>query len=143
MKQIQEEYIQQQSIIWLNNTYGLKHHKPRLLMYSVANEIGASVSGAIDYALQKRFTKTITDTFKRTYNKFKLTGLKNGVADTHVLLPNGKIIFVEFKTPTGTQRKEQKEFQLHVEELGFEYYIIRSVEEFKELINVQLSKQEK
>lgn len=134
MKQIQEDYIQQQAYIWLTNTYGLKHHTPRLVMYSVANEIGASVSGGIDHALGKKFSKTIQDTFKRIYNKFKLTGLKKGVADTHILFPNGKIIFVEFKTPTGTQRPEQKEFQLQVEALGFKYYIVRSVEQFKEII---------
>lgn len=134
MKQIQEDYIQQQCYIYLVNNYGLKHHTPRLIMYSVANEIGASVSGGIDHALGKKFSKTIQDTFKRIYNKFKLTGLKKGVADTHILFPNGKIIFVEFKTPTGTQRPEQKEFQLQVEALGFKYYIVRSVEQFKEII---------
>lgn len=138
MKQIQEDYIQQQAYIWLTNTYGLKHHTPRLVMYSVANEIGASVSGGIDHALGKKFSKTIQDTFKRIYNKFKLTGLKKGVADTHILFPNGKIIFVEFKTPTGTQRPEQKEFQLQVEALGFKYYIVRSVEQFKEIIKSEL-----
>lgn len=140
MKTQTEEKLQQDCYIYLTNTYGLKHHSPRLMMYSVANEIGASVAGGIDYALQKRFSTTIMSTFTRIYNKFKLTGFKKGVADTHILLPNGKIIFVEFKTQTGVQRKEQKEFQLHVESLGFEYYIIRDLVSFKELINVQLSK---
>lgn len=134
MKKIDESVIQQQAYIWLTNTYGLKHHSPRLVMYSVANEIGASVSGGIDHALGKKFSKTIQDTFKRIYNKFKLTGLKKGVADTHILFPNGKIIFVEFKTQTGKQRQEQKDFQLQVEALGFKYYIVRSVEQFKEII---------
>lgn len=138
MRKIDESVIQQQCYIWLTNTYGLKHHTPRLIMYSVANEIGASVSGGIDHALGKKFSKTIQDTFKRIYNKFKLTGLKKGVADTHILFPNGKIIFVEFKTPTGTQRPEQKEFQLQVEALGFKYYIVRSVEQFKDIIKSEL-----
>lgn len=140
MKIQTEEKLQQDAYVFLNNTYGLKHHSPRLMMYSVANEIGASVAGGIDHALGKKFSKTVMDTFMRIYNKFKLTGFKKGVADTHILFPGGHLIFVEFKTATGKQRKEQLDFQLHVESLGFEYYIIRSLEEFKSLINVQLSK---
>ena len=140
MKQIQEDYIQQQAYIWLTNNYGLKHHTPRLIMYSVANEIGASVSGALAREFKiytgpkSKFQKVVT----KVHGDYKNTGLKKGVADTHILFPNGKIIFVEFKTPTGTQRPEQKEFQLQVEALGFKYYIVRSVEQFKEIIKSEL-----
>jgi len=47
-----------------------------------------------------------------------------------VLLPN-KILFIEVKTDIGTQSKEQKNFQERVEKLGFEYHLVRSLEDFK------------
>lgn len=128
MKQQDENFLQNQSYIWFTNTYGLKHHNPRLLFYSVANEIGASVA----YSIGK--CKVVTDALSRTMNKFKLTGFKKGVADVHLCFPGGKLVYIEFKTATGTQRPEQKEFQEQVEALGFKYYIVRSLDEFKEIV---------
>lgn len=123
-----EEKLQQDCLLFFTNNYGLKHHSPRLLFYSVANEIGASVAYSIGN------TKKIKDTLSRTMAKFKLTGFKKGVADVHLCFPNGKLVYIEFKTATGTQRPEQKEFQMQVEALGFKYYIVRSLEEFKEIV---------
>lgn len=123
-----EEKLQQDCLCFFTNTYGLKHHSPRLLFYSVANEIGASVAYSIGN------TKKIKDTLSRVMAKFKLTGFKKGVADVHLCFPNGKLVYIEFKTATGTQRPEQKEFQQQVEALGFKYYIVRSLEEFKEIV---------
>src|SRR5690606_7953296 len=58
-----------------------------------------------------------------------ITVLK-GVSDLVVVLPQ-KVIFVELKQPKGVQSKFQKVFQNRVEKLGKEYYIVRSLEEFK------------
>lgn len=132
MKIETEESIQQSALVWFTNNYGLKHHNPRLLFYSVANEIGASVA----YSIGK--SKSITDTLSRVMAKFKLTGFKKGVADVHLCFPNGKLVYIEFKTATGVQRPEQKEFQQQVEALCFKYYIVRSLEEFKEIVNNEL-----
>ena len=128
MKIETEESIQQSAYIWFVNTYGWKHHNTRLLFYSVANEIGASVAYSIGN------TKKIKDTLSRVMAKFKLTGFKKGVADVHLCFPNGKLVYIEFKTATGVQRPEQKEFQMQVEALGFRYYIVRSLDEFKEIV---------
>lgn len=136
MKQQDENYLQNQCYIFLNNNYGLKHHNPRIMFYSVANEIGFSVGSEIarEYKIstspQSKFWKCIN----KVYNKFKLTGFKKGVADVHLCFPNGKLVYIEFKTATGTQRPEQKEFQQQVEALGFKYYIVRSLDEFKEIV---------
>lgn len=133
-KTITEESIQQSALVWFTNNYGLKHHNPRLLFYSVANEIGASTAYAINTELKGRFSSLITKIVGRVLAKFKLTGFKKGVADVHLCFPNGKLIYIEFKTATGTQRPEQKEFQQQVEDLGFKYYIVRSLEDFKEIV---------
>ena len=129
-----EEKLQQDCMLFFTNTYGLKHHNPRLLFYSVANEIGASVA----YSIGKG--KVVTDALSRTMNKFKLTGFKKGVADVHLCFPNGKLVYIEFKTATGRQSAEQKEFQQQVESLGFKYYIVRSLEEFKEIVEWEIKK---
>jgi hypothetical protein len=61
----------------------------------------------------------------------------NGVSDLIVCIPN-EIYFTELKTPTGTQRKDQIKFQKDIESLGLEYYIIRSKEEFQQLLYQKL-----
>jgi hypothetical protein len=58
------------------------------------------------------------------------TGLLAGVSDLIIVLPN-KIVFVEMKDATGKQSPGQIEFEHTVTNLGFEYYLIRSVDEFK------------
>lgn len=64
----------------------------------------------------------------------KSTGLMSGVSDTIIILPNSKIIFIEFKTPKGRQTEKQKEFEDRIKKHGYAYYIIRSFEEFKKII---------
>lgn len=61
-----------------------------------------------------------------------ITVLK-GVSDLVVILPQ-KVIFVELKTAKGVQSKFQRVFQSRVEKLGKEYYIVRSLEEFKDIL---------
>ena len=62
------------------------------------------------------------------------TGLKSGASDLIVLFPN-RVIFCEVKTPTGTQSEAQKDFQEQVENLGFEYILVRSLLDFQNKIN--------
>ncbi len=57
-----------------------------------------------------------------------------GVSDLIVLKPNGETIFVEIKTDVGIQSLVQIKFQNKVEELGFKYFVVRSLDDFKELI---------
>lgn len=93
--------------------------RPRGLMFSISNELGGR------NALATMIAKSM--------------GLTEGVSDTIVILPVGKLLFVEFKTDTGRQSPSQKDFQTRVEEHGYRYVIVRSVEEFKKII-ITLSK---
>jgi hypothetical protein len=65
--------------------------------------------------------------------KFKRIGVVAGVADIIVLLRGGRCVFLEVKTPHGRQSQRQKDFERRVNKLGFEYYVVRSVEEVMEL----------
>ena len=111
MENLSEGKIQQQCYLWFNNTYCLKHHEPRLLMFSVPNE----GKNAIEQSRKKA------------------TGMLAGVSDTIVVLPN-KVLFIEFKDDKGRRSDKQNEFEERVNKLGFEYFVIRSLEEFKQLI---------
>ena len=104
-----EAQLQQQIIIFFRNNYQM-HGKG--LIFSVANE----------------------STYKNKV--FKNTGTMAGVSDLIVVL-NGKTIFVELKTETGIQSEKQKEFETKVKQLNQEYYLIRSLEQFKNEIERQ------
>lgn len=64
----------------------------------------------------------------------KALGLIKGRSDM-TFYWKGKAYFLECKTENGFQSTEQKEWQNTVERNGFEYFIFRSLDEFKEIIN--------
>lgn len=64
----------------------------------------------------------------------KAMGLVSGVSDT-ILIYNGHVYCFEFKTEIGRQSKDQKEFEDQATEQGARYYLIRSADQFKMLIN--------
>lgn len=105
-----ESKIQQEMVIWYNNNFCLKHHNPRHFIFSVPNESKSK---------------------KETLQKMAI-GMKPGVSDLIILQPN-KAIFVEVKTEIGRQSPKQKDFEKVVKELGFEYHLVRSLEEFKNI----------
>lgn len=109
-----ESKVQSSCYQWYHNNYCLKHHNPRGLMFSIPNELGGSN--------------------KIQTMQMKAMGLTSGVSDTIVILPSGRLIFVEFKNSKGVQSANQKEFQKRVESLGYTYLIVRSLEQFKEII---------
>lgn len=83
-------------------------------------------------------SRTIDNAIAVISQQFKNTGLLNGVSDTVVVLKK-KVIFVEFKTEIGTQQENQKQFQKAVTDLEHEYVVVRSLDEFKCLINSHIN----
>lgn len=67
-------------------------------------------------------------------NKFKAMGVIKGVSDLVLILPMGRVIWIELKTPAGTQQPAQREFEAKVTQRGHTYLIIRSLEEFQKLV---------
>lgn len=55
----------------------------------------------------------------------------NGMSDI-ILFKEGKTLFIEVKNEIGKQSEIQKYVQKLIEAQGFKYYIVRSLEEFKE-----------
>ncbi len=115
-KLMTESKLQQEIFNFYQNNYCLKFHNPRGMIFSIPN-------GGTRNKLE-----AIT---------MKATGLLAGASDLIVILPNGKLMFIELKTDTGKQSDKQIDFEKRVNDLGFEYRIIRSLEEFKQLIWTQ------
>lgn len=56
-------------------------------------------------------------------------GLLSGVSDLCVMLPDGKTLWVEVKTPKGRQSEEQKAFEAAALRLGHDYRVWRSLDD--------------
>ena len=106
-----EDRIQQDCVIWFKNNYCLAHHTPKYCIFHVPNE-----------------GKDMREQLKK-----RSIGMLAGVSDLVVLLP-GKVLFIEMKDEKGKQSVKQESFQRTVVTLGFDYYIIRSLSDFKQLI---------
>lgn len=63
----------------------------------------------------------------------KAMGLQKGRSDM-VFYYSGRAVMIEFKTDTGRQSKDQIEWERKIKSAGFEYKIIRSLEEFQGVI---------
>lgn len=70
----------------------------------------------------------------RTGAILKATGVLSGVSDLIVVM-KGKVLFIEVKTPTGKQQETQKIFQKMIEMQGLPYHLVRSLDEFIDLIS--------
>jgi hypothetical protein len=108
-----ESNLQQEIFIYYNNSFCLKHHENRAIIFSIPNGGTRNIREAV--ALKK-------------------TGLLAGASDLIVITPKGKLMFVELKINKGKQSDAQIDFQQRVENLGFEYHIVKSLEEFKKII---------
>ena len=69
--------------------------------------------------------------------KLKRMGVVPGVAD-FLMFVSGRSIAIEMKDGGGRQSNEQKKFQERWEACGNEYWVIRSLEEFKNVIRAYL-----
>ena len=66
------------------------------------------------------------------WNKMIAIGMLPGVSDL-IVVTKGKVLFVEVKDYKGIQRPNQVDFENKVKALGFEYYLVRSLDEFKQI----------
>ncbi len=107
-----EDILQAKIYKWYHNTYCTKLNNPKHCIFAVPNGGKRNKIEAV---------------------KLKATGLVAGVSDLIVIQPN-RILFIELKIATGKQSQKQKDFQEVVQNLGFQYFVVRSLEEFKEVV---------
>lgn len=131
MKRLSEAQIQALAFRWFTNEYGLKHHSPRLSMFSVPNELAMMLRGVL---METRLPQQKIDQIIAVLSqRMKNMGLLPGVSDTICVLPQ-KVLFIEFKTETGYQSPNQKEFQAAVQSCQHQYHVCRSLEQFQQII---------
>jgi len=75
----------------------------------------------------------IHGSFYRAVGKYDCTSVK-GLPDI-IVIKNGMFIGFEVKTKTGRQRETQKEAQRKIEKAGGKYFIVRSVDEVKKILD--------
>lgn len=118
MKTEKENKIQQDAVMWFNNNYCLKFHQPRWIILSIPNE------GEDAFEVKRK----------------KDRGMLPGASDLLIIGPNRYVAFAETKTLTGVISKNQKEFQHRVTELGHDYFVYRSLDQFKEIVKWVMQK---
>lgn len=111
MKQ-QESILQSACVRWFRLQY------PNLVIYAVPNGGSRNV---------------------REAQRLKAEGVLAGVADLVVLLPQGKSLYIEMKVKGNRQTDNQKAFQQKTEALGYKYYVCYSFDEFKAIIEKELT----
>lgn len=107
----QESELQRNCVMW----FRLQYPNIRLNLFAVPNGGARTpVEGAI----------------------MKGEGVTAGVADLILLFPahGYHALCIEMKTPTGSQRPTQKQWQAAVEATGNKYVIVRSLDEFVDLV---------
>lgn len=103
-----EDRIQQECVMRYRNEYCREGCTPRCIIFHVPNQNQQHLIGI---------------------------GVLSGVADLIVVHatqshPNGTHYYFEVKTPVGIQSPAQVKFQANIEALGYEYILVRSLEEF-------------
>ena len=77
----------------------------------------------------------------QTARNLKAEGVTSGVSDLLLLVPKREYhgLCVEVKTPVGRQSDNQKNWQRIIEAQGYRYEIVRSLDQFAELVGWYLN----
>ena len=68
-------------------------------------------------------------------SKLKSMGLRSGAPDLILFLNDGLLISLEVKAETGKQSKSQVLFEEKIKILGFNYFIVKSVDDVRGVLN--------
>jgi len=109
-----EDRIQQEIFLYLNNNFCLEWMPDRGIIFHVPNQRASAIERI----------------------KLAAIGVLSGVSDL-IFIYRGKHLYIEVKTPTGTQSKDQKEFEGRIQSNGFSYYVVRSVDDVKDIIRAE------
>ena len=72
----------------------------------------------------------------RTGAKNKAMGVRKGWPDLTVYKFESKPIFLELKSPKGRLSKEQRQWQQKLESMGFDWFLIRSLDDVKKALKI-------
>ena len=85
-------------------------------------------------------SKIVNEAKKNGFTVLKVVKCNmNGYPDL-TLFKDNKTIFIEVKNEKGIQSKIQKYVQKQLEKQGFQYFLVRSLDEFKKIVIFALNK---
>lgn len=131
MKDTPEAVIQQSIYNDFNNQYCLKHHYPRLIIYSVTNGFGITINPKMP-AIWKKWIQLEIAKINQLHVKI---GMLAGISDLKIEGMKGRVLSVEVKTDVGKQSESQIKMQSRVVNLEGRYIIVRSLLDFQEQIS--------
>jgi hypothetical protein len=112
-----------------NNRYKYRPYRTYIYIYTLYREKSGWI-GSLEHGKDDMKEKEIEEKLRREVKamgglalKFISPGL-SGVPDRIVLLPEGRIAFVELKAPGKTMRPLQLKRKRQLEALGFKFYCI-------------------
>jgi hypothetical protein len=68
----------------------------------------------------------------------KLLGFTAGYPDLTIILKN-KVLFIEVKAPKGKESNKQQEIKTKLKNLGHDYFIVRSFDEFIDIVRTTIN----
>ena len=119
---------------WLGCDVKIAHAKTCPLYEREPDPIGYRNLLAMMESMNKLiYQKNNTGAYKTERGSFTRFG-KAGSPDFYVFLPGGKLICLEVKNEKGKLNDNQKRFQLLINYLGFDYHVVRGVDEVEKKI---------
>ncbi len=86
--------------------------------------------------IRKAITSELRKSGWAVFYIFQGLGSYKGISDL-IAMRDGKVIFIEVKTPTGKQSEYQKQFERICKAHGCRYIIARSTADIAELLNTK------
>jgi hypothetical protein len=75
----------------------------------------------------------------RNNSKYIKSGVLAGVSDL-ICINDGKVLFIELKDYKGKQSDKQKEFEKSIISQGLNYFLVRTIDEFKKIVYLHKTK---
>lgn len=76
----------------------------------------------------------------KSVKEMKLIGLTRGIPDYWIILKNGKIITIEFKSSKGKESDEQKRIGDIIRSVGISYFVCKSCYEATQIIKEMIER---
>lgn len=97
---------------------------------------------AIDYLtarhiMHKHLTTCVHRRIGARFHNIPVDG-NIGWPDLEIYPANGRVFFVEFKTPRGSMSKEQREVKAMLEQRGYQVYIVRDFAAFRVIVDAEM-----
>ena len=111
-------------------------NKDGKFVYIKRQDVNELADDGSENTLLSRISKHLDDNGIWFFHDRSAKKNRRGVPDIIAALPNGRTIYVELKSKTGSLRDDQKIVKLQLLGLGHEFYECRSFKRFLEIVSM-------